>query len=148
MTNRLCNDFLGSWTLDRHIEDFLLDQTSQFTGQAKLVARDADWLYSERGILNVQNLTPLKSERRYLWSPTARGFDINFENGQFFHSFDLTETSDMNINATAHHWCDPDYYHVQYDLGNFPIWSSVWQVKGPKKSYKLHSTYTRHSLDK
>lgn len=148
MTNSLCIEFLGNWTLDRHINDFLLGQTGQFTGQATLVAQDTDWLYSERGLLTVQNLATLKSERRYLWSPTTRGFDVHFENGQFFHSFDLPEPSLMDSGATAHHWCDPDDYNVRYNFSKFPEWSSIWQVKGPKKSYKLFSTYRRHYLDR
>ena len=148
MTNRLCSKFLGYWILDRHIDDFLLGQTGRFTGQATLVAGDTDWLYSESGILTLQNQTPLKSERRYLWSPTSNGFDIHFEDGQFFHSFDLPETSGMNRSATAHHWCDPDDYNVQYNLHNFPDWSSIWQVKGPRKSYKLESKYQRLCEDK
>tara|TARA_B100001093_G_scaffold217192_1_gene208414 strand:+ start:794 stop:1240 length:447 start_codon:yes stop_codon:yes gene_type:complete len=148
MTNRLCNQFLGYWTLDRHIDDFLFGQTGQFTGQATLVASDTEWHYFESGILTLQNQTPLKSEQRYMWSPTPNGFDIHFENGRFFHSFDLPENSRINSSATAYHWCDPDDYNVQYNLHNFPDWSSIWQVEGPKKSYKLESKYRRLSEDK
>jgi hypothetical protein len=137
----VCSDFLGNWCIERQIEDFLTQQTGTFFGDAIIVARDRDWVYSETGTLSFNNRTPLKSERRYLWSPTAAGFDIHFDDSRFFHSFDLPIEADGGKCSTAHHWCDPDDYNVQYDLNRFPDWSSLWQVTGPRKLYKMISKY-------
>ena len=140
---RIYNDFLGNWRIKRQIKDFLTQQTGTFLGEATIIARDKDWLYFETGTLNFNNQTPLKSERRYLWSPTAAGFDIHFDNGQFFHHFNIPSGADGKKSSKAHHWCDPDDYNVQYDLRRFPEWSSKWRVIGPRKSYKMISKYMR-----
>lgn len=140
---RVCSEFLGNWCIGRQIEDFLTQQTGTFLGEASIITRDEDWLYSETGTLSFNNQIPLKSERRYLWSPSAAGFDIHFDDSRFFHHFDLPTDADGGGNFKARHWCDPDDYNVQYDLSRFPDWSSQWQVNGPRKSYKIISKYKR-----
>jgi hypothetical protein len=42
-------------------------------------------------------------------------------------------------NAT--HWCDPDTYNVSYTFDVWPRWQSTWDVRGPKKAYKMVSDY-------
>lgn len=83
------------------------------------------------------NQHQLKAERRYLWHPVGAGFDIYFDDKRFFHRFDL------DVSATAAHWCDPDTYDVAYDLAGWPEWRSTWRVAGPRKDYMMTSTYRR-----
>ena len=144
--NPICRDFLGSWNLERHIDDFLLGHTGFFTGQATIIACDTNWKYSETGQFTIEDQVPLKSERQYFWFPNAYGFDIYFDDHEFFHRFKIPRNPKINDSPTAHHWCDPDDYHVRYDLRSFPDWSSIWRVKGPSKCYRLRSTYKRHDF--
>ena len=45
----------------------------------------------------------------------------------------------------ALHHCDPDMYNVSYDFTRWSQrkkqWRSVWTVLGPRKDYKMLSSY-------
>jgi len=41
------------------------------------------------------------------------------------------------------HWCDPDQYDGQYDFSRWPEWRCIWQVRGPRKDYRMTSLYCR-----
>ncbi|MEM9438207.1 MAG: DUF6314 family protein, partial [Pseudomonadota bacterium] len=72
--------------------------------------------------------------RRYWWKPMEGGFDIHFEDGKPFHELQFAS-------PTAQHFCDPDTYDVRYDFRDFPTWRSTWDVRGPKKQYRMTSIY-------
>ena len=129
-------DFLGIWAIKRVIEDAKSCGAGRFQGEAVIFRKDEDWLYAERGILEIPNSTPMQAERKYIWKPDETGFDIFFEDKRFFHRFDLGDTSE------ARHWCDPDQYEVNYDLKNWPQWQSIWRVKGPRKNYVMRSSFS------
>ena len=123
----------------RSIEDRLSGKKGQLTGTAVLTPSDAGLRYEENGALTYGDEPPLTASRVYLWSKGKAGsIDVAFGDGGEFHSFSLGRTM-----PEATHICDPDMYYVTYDFSSWPRWSNAWRVVGPRKNYRMQSTYVR-----
>ncbi|MFW2586727.1 DUF6314 family protein [Sagittula sp. SSi028] len=129
---RNLTDFLGFWQISREIAQ--ADGTrALFTGHGTWTQRpDGGADYAETGQLEMGG-GRFTAERRYHWTP---GLDVYFDDGRFFHRVPA------GGGATGH-WCDPDQYDVRYDFADWPAWTVVWQVHGPRKDYTMTSRYTR-----
>ncbi len=129
-------DFTGEWRVTRDIAH-ADGAAAKFEGRARFVQDGAKAVYSETGTLRLATGESIKAERRYLWAEDQIGtLQVFFEDGRHFHEISAEET-------VAEHWCGPDTYHVTYDFGDWPSWSSVWRVKGPRKDYCMTSHYWR-----
>lgn len=133
-------DFEGLWQLVRRIEqDDAPD--ADLRGTATLHPNEAGMSYREAGRLRVGDQPPINAERRYIWRSRPGGvIEVLFEDGRPFHRIDPDDPQDR-------HWCDPDMYAVSYDFSAWPDWSSTWQVRGPRKSYRMVSEYRRTLSD-
>lgn len=132
-------DFEGNWTLERKIEDRLAGRSGQLIGSVALSRDDEGLVFRETGEMTFPGQPPLTASRVYLWR-RGRGGAVNvfFENGAPFHDFTLARTM-----PEASHFCDPDMYNVTYNLTRWPMWTSDWRVVGPRKNYRLLSSYSR-----
>lgn len=130
--------FEGEWRIARLIDDRLGGQTGRFEGRALLRPDGAGLLYHEEGSLRLGEAPPLNATRRYLWRAEAGAVAVYFEDGRLFHRFDPAKD-----HPGADHACDPDSYRVRYDFGGWPDWRAVWTVRGPRKDYRMQSTYRR-----
>jgi Family of unknown function (DUF6314) len=131
-------DFLGSWSFERSIRDPNGAETGQTSGTVTLSGDANSAVYAESGTLILPGQPPMKATRRYLWYAAPSAILVTFDDGRAFHTIDLGGQS-----AMATHWCDPDDYAVAYDFSDWPLWSSDWRVKGPRKDYRLRTTYRR-----
>ncbi|WP_136441255.1 DUF6314 family protein [Pacificoceanicola onchidii] len=131
-------DFAGLWTYERFIDDRTGLGEGHGKGEAIFTEVAGEMRYDESGTLSFAATPEMKNTRRYLWRPAARGADVFFDDGRPFHSVDLGQGKPQ-----AAHWCDPDQYDVTYDFSRWPEWSSTWVVKGPRKDYKMTTTYRR-----
>jgi hypothetical protein len=130
-------EFARAWKLTRRIVDALSGQTGHFVGTAEFRA-DADGLvYHEAGEMRLGSGPALWAERSYLWRQGARGIEVYFDDGRFFHRIEPQPCPE------ADHWCDPDSYRVAYDFSGWPNWSARWTVVGPRKNYEMISDYRR-----
>lgn len=125
-------DFAGHWVLTRVI-DHADGTQATMTGTADFTPDGAGLAYSEKGLLHLTGHAPIRAERRYLWRP---GLEVLFDDGRPFHTIPAG-------GGGAEHWCDPDHYRVRYSFDAWPRWQSVWEVTGPRKSYRMDSRYTR-----
>lgn len=132
--------FKGEWTLTREIEDFRAGAIVQFQGTAefraseggRLVMRESGWLTTPQG-------GRMRADRSYIWQQSAPGWiDVCFDDGRPFHGFDAG-----HIAPTALHKCPPDRYEVTYAFDDWPDWSMVWRVRGPRKDYRSVSRFAR-----
>ncbi|WP_339771486.1 DUF6314 family protein [uncultured Paraglaciecola sp.] len=129
-------DFWGAWQLNRQIlqnsgEAFL------FAGQANFTWSDSHLLYHESGLVTAPDRKALQAERTYFWRQQAGGkIDVLFDDNRYFHTFSAAE-------PCAEHMCGDDHYVVNYVFDHWPSWESTWQVKGPRKDYKMISLYQR-----
>jgi len=119
------------------IDDHRADTTARLTGEARIARSGVTLVYDETGTLHLPGqATPLHATRRYLMARSGRELVVRFVDGRPFHRIDLTDAT-----PTARHACDPDEYAVTYDFSNWPDWSTVWTVTGPRKDYTMTSQY-------
>lgn len=130
--------FLGQWSLTRVIEDRRAGQTGGFEGEAWITELvPGRWRYREEGVMRLGLALPMAATRSYLWEPGKASMTVLFEDGRPFHQFPLTG------GPGADHLCGADLYAVTYDFTAWPRWNSIWEVRGPRKDYRLESRYLR-----
>jgi hypothetical protein len=131
-------DFTGClWAISRQIIDHTRDAKLKFIGRCEVCG---GW-YQESGQMVLPHGQALSSTRRYRWDATLEGVDVHFDDGRFFHWIDLSHAAPQ-----ARHFCDPDDYAVSYEFTQWPVWTSLWKVKGPRKDYEMHSIYHKLTL--
>ena len=131
----------GRWDLARVIrhED---GQEDRFDGTATFTRSGPRLIQDESGTLRPgRGGAALKAERRYVWTNSEARFDISFADMRPFHSLPKGVAA-----YETTYLCDPDRYHVTYDLTRFPAWSTTWDVEGPRKGYRMISRFTRASV--
>ena len=128
-------DFERRWQLVRDIQDRLAGRQGRLTGEAVFTRRDGGRDYVEAGQLVFGGQPALTAERRYRWEHMDGGARICFEDGRDFHVLRFGRA------ATARHHCPPDWYAVAYDFASWPAWSATWDVRGPRKDYRMVSCY-------
>lgn len=127
-------EFVGKWRLTRDIQEHTGGITT-FSGEAVLSESDAQLEYRESGRVTLANSKTIHAERIYIWRNGLNGqIDVYFADKRFFHSFSADK-------PYAEHLCGNDLYKVTYDFTRWPVWESVWQVKGPRKDYTMVSHY-------
>lgn len=109
-----------------------------FVGTAQLTGDDSAVIYHEQGQLLTGQGPGLAASRRYNWRLEGSDIAVDFDDGRPFHRFDP-----MGATASASHDCPPDRYEVRYDFTAWPVWSTRWQVMGPRKDYGMDTTYRR-----
>lgn len=124
-------DFIGCWRLERRIEQ-VGQPEARFEGTAEWRTVEGGADYSETGHLTLPDQTPIKAERRYFWDEDLR---VHFADGRFFHAVPPE-------GGESSHWCDPDQYEAHYDFSHWPRFTVIWQVKGPRKEYRMIGHYT------
>ena len=132
-------DFLGHWGVTRTIEDRHSNQTGRFDGEATFVQKSSGALsYVETGQMRLGHGPSMTATRSYIWQFNDGRVDVFFEYGRPFHSFAPIGTS-----AGTDHPCGEDYYSVAYDFLDWPSWSAVWTVSGPRKDYTSSTIFKR-----
>lgn len=139
MSEALISRFEGDWQLHRHIYDLDSLWLGKFDGFARFSRVNAGLHYLEEGMLQFGGLTAMKATRTYVWTfPDDGMIRLLFEDGAHFHDFDPNAPRPQ-----ATHYCDPDEYDVTYDFRKWPEWRAEWRVEGPRKDYRMVSSYSR-----
>jgi hypothetical protein len=133
-------DFEGRWTVGRRIDDRLGGGAGRFDGQAVFEAAKGGLAYRETGVLTLDTGITLRAERRYLWRADGGQIAVDHADGRAFHRFDPADPG-------ALYDCAPDSYRVRYDFSEWPCWTSVWEVEGPRKDHRLTTRYQRADAD-
>lgn len=126
-------EFEGRWRVARVIDDRQAGRKGRFEGTVRFTQERAGLRYHEAGELSFDGAKPIAATRDYLWREGPSGIEVCFADGRFFH----------HLGPRATHWCDPDHYTVAYDFTDWPDWRAVWEVEGPRKSYRTQSLFTR-----
>lgn len=129
-------DFAGLWRLEREIDDRLTGAPGRFTGRAEFRPVDGGLAYREEGELTLGVAPGVLAVRTYLWREEGGLIRVDHGDGRPFHSFDPAAPE-------ARHWCAPDDYRVRYDFSRWPDWQAEWEVRGPRKDYRMRSRYAR-----
>ena len=131
--------FAGDWTVERAIEDVRAGRAGRFEGRARFTADAEGLAYREEGVLTMDGTGGFAASRRYHWRDGGSGtLEVRFDDGRLFHRFYADEPM-----PGAAHECPPDRYRVGYDFRAWPRWMADWRVRGPRKDYRIMSTFTR-----
>ncbi len=132
-------DLTGRWRVRRRIEDRLAGAEARLDGVANF-ARDGSGLtYREGGRLTLPGGQVLETHRCYRWRfGPGDQITVHFEDGRPFHHIDATAPERQVV-----HPCGEDLYRGHYGVEAGWAWSSVWEVKGPRKDQRLVTTYRR-----
>ncbi|MCE0504561.1 MULTISPECIES: DUF6314 family protein [unclassified Roseivivax] len=135
---RELDDFTGAWRFRRKIYDRKLGQESDGQGVLTFAPEGDGLIYHEVLTLSMPGQPPIEGSRRYRWRPGPRGIEVLFEDGRPFHQLGLGESRPCDL-----HPCGEDRYEVTYDFGDWPIWGATWEVRGPRKDYRMDTLYVR-----
>ncbi len=128
----------GRWLMARNIvhDDGRCDV---FDGECVFHRSGPRLVQDETGVLTqARGGAALKATRRYVWSQSEGRVDIAFGDMRPFHSVPLGV-----VTYETTYLCPPDRYEVSYDFTGFPRWSSVWNVMGPRKDYRMETQFSR-----
>lgn len=134
-------DLLGTWVLDRSVDDRRTGEHHTVTGTTTLAAvDDAHVAWTEAGTMTTADGRSFPVERRL---DVVRGPDgtwrVLFADGREFHAWAPGET--------VVHACAPDVYRGEVrvdDAGAGAVaWSVLWDATGPAKDYRMVSRLTR-----
>lgn len=135
--SRRLDDFVGDWQLSRRIYEHQNNTVFCFEGDATFTWHNDILCYSEKGMVTAPDGKTLLAERQYYWQQGHNGeIEVLFDDKRYFHAFSAVQTH-------ADHLCGEDYYQVDYAFQQWPSWSSIWEVKGPRKDYRMESNYTK-----
>ncbi len=124
--------FHGNWQVTRRVRDLKAAALYRFSGQMRIrpvTANEAE--VQEQGVLSGPE-GRFQAERRYLWRKEGDEIAVFHSDGSAFHRFS-PQSGRLNVD----HLCGADLYQGRYMLGRFPRWRLCWQVKGPRKDYRM-----------
>jgi len=128
----------GRWLMVRMIEH-ADGRRDVFEGESFFHRSGPRLLQDETGVLTpARGGHALKATRRYVWSGGGARIDVAFGDMRPFHSVPVG----VSTYETAY-LCPPDRYEVFYDFNDFPNWSTVWSVEGPRKDYRMETRFSR-----
>lgn len=125
---------LGTWQLNRLIEDHLADEESRIRGTLELSAvADHRIRWEERG--HWQRPAGVIAVRRGLWLVRETdGWWALFEDERPFHPW--------RPGTEVVHPCSLDTYRGRFE-GTTEQWTITWEVTGPGKDYRMSTLLTR-----
>lgn len=129
---RILADFQGCWSLERDVRH-LDGGEARFSGTATWTPEGETLVYDETGWLTMSGQKAIPARQRYIWMPDLT---VRFSDGRFFHRV-------PGAGGATAHGCTPDHYEGAYDFSRWPEFRVTWRVTGPRKDYRMLSTYRR-----
>ena len=122
---------LGSWSLERLIEDRRTGRRSTASGRARLACPRQGLITWEEDVLLSYGGSDLAAHRKLrIERADDELWHVHFDDGRYFHPW-LTA-------APVIHRCGPDLYEGRIELdegaaGQIASWRTRWAVHGPRK---------------
>jgi len=133
----------GLWKLKRHITHaFPTIESYDAFGEAKFsVLEDNVLLYQEEiqmRHLKTGEVNDGTQEYFYKYEPSLEEWCKYFKDGRLFYKLDFFEKE-----ASGAHMCQDDRYEARYLFDSNEKISLTYTVKGPKKDYRLETSYIK-----
>ncbi len=129
-------DLLGTWTLERVVDDRLTGEQRSVKGTTTLEpAGDGRVRWREEGTMTwAGHAVPV--QRTLYVDRVDGGWFVSFEDGRPFHPWAVARWVD--------HPCQPDHYRGLIEVPDGPVtrWSVEWQATGPAKDYVMRSVHS------
>jgi hypothetical protein len=141
VTVRTLDFLLGSWSVERSINDAMSGDVGVFQGTATyaLHANDISRVrFDETGIVRFGDYSGRAKRCLYLSDSSGPLIAVSFPDGHHFIDLDLREgyTAD-------HHQCDRDGYDITTVVRSDDLIEERWRVVGPAKDYEAVTFMTR-----
>lgn len=131
-------EFAGAWRLERRIDDARAGQVWRAEGRAVLAEDGQGGLIHDEWLtLYLPGQAPVPGARRYLWAAEGDGIAVRFADGRPFHRILLGREESEDC-----HDCAPDRYVGRYDFHSWPVWTATWDVRGPRKDYRMETLWS------
>ncbi|EFA80591.1 hypothetical protein PPL_06530 [Heterostelium album PN500] len=98
--------------------------------------------YEEKGLLFKEDGTSCPVTQRYIYCYEHEKIKVYFDGNpptRLLHSLDFVNSA----LATGHHWCPPDNYDATYEFVSSSEFKLTYCVQGPKKNYRMITTFKR-----
>jgi hypothetical protein len=126
-------DFLlGTWSVERWIDDAQSGDVGTFHGTATFVQEDDDShvRFDESGVVRFGDYSGRARRRLFLSQRPGSLIDVSFADGHHFIELDLREGASQD-----HHQCANDGYDVTTTVIDHDHIEEQWRVRGPAKNY-------------
>lgn len=127
---------LGSWALNRVVDDRLTGERRDVSGTARLDLETPDRVrWHESGTMTWGRHSVPVSRTLYV-ERVGEEWTVHFENGRVFHPW--------AVGSWVDHPCAPDHYRGFVDVTGDPVtrWSVEWRASGPEKDYVMQTQLT------
>lgn len=133
-------DLLGTWALDREVEDRLAGETRQVVGTATLDLVAPDHVrWHEEGTMRWSGGVVPVARTLGVRRAAAGAWTVHFSDGRVFHPW--------LVGAEVDHPCGADHYRGLVSVAeDRERWSVTWHSRGPEKDYVLRTTHTGRVL--
>jgi Family of unknown function (DUF6314) len=134
-------DFLlGTWSVERWIDDSLIGDVGTFHGTATFVKEDnsSRVRFDEVGTVRFGDYAGRASRQLFFSEESGSAIDVSFADGHHFIELDLREGTSKD-----HHQCKDDGYDVTTVVIDDDRIEERWRVRGPAKDYVAVTLMTR-----
>jgi hypothetical protein len=135
-------DFLlGTWSVERWIDDALSGDVGTFHGTAVFSREGGDnsrVCFEETGVVRFGDYSGRASRQLFFAEGHDSVFDVSFADGHHFIELDLREGTSKD-----HHQCRDDGYDVTTVVIDDNQVEERWRVRGPAKNYVAVTLMTR-----
>jgi hypothetical protein len=136
---------LGTWRVERWIEDLVVPASGSFRGTASVLERPPDGdasplgraRYDETGELHFGSYRG-SAQRRLEYHRMGAAVLLHFSDGRPFVDLDLRAGE-----WRSRHLCGADRYEMAFLVLSRDVVEERWQVQGPTKGYEAVTTLTR-----
>lgn len=129
-------DLLGTWVLNRLVDDLRAGERRDVRGTATLVLESPDRVrWTEEGLMTWADQSVPVGRTLYV-DRRAGSWYVHFADGRPFHPWAVGQPVD--------HPCSPDHYRGLVTTEGDPVtaWTVEWHAVGPDKHYRMT---TRHA---
>lgn len=128
----------GRWRIARRISDARLGIAGRLTGYATFTPSSDGLIHEEMGELRFGGYRGSATRRYQLMIGHASACEVRHADGSLFHHLDLASGR-----AEILHRCGCDIYQGHYRVLHGDRFAVTWQVKGPRKQYRLSTVHVR-----
>ncbi|KAN0024134.1 hypothetical protein ACTFIV_008532 [Dictyostelium citrinum] len=130
-------------TVDKNNDNNINNNISIVTGTASFEQLDNEfsYRYQEEGILKQPDNTTFNISQRYIYRLKDDMISVYFDERpeRLFHTLNFDNSS----LAKGHHLCGNDTYDAVYQLISPKEFKLTYSVLGPKKNYKITTTFSK-----
>ena len=128
----------GPWRIARRIHDTRQELVGRLTGWGNFAPVPQGLLYDESGLLRFGAYQGEAARRYFFAFDRPSVAHVHQADGSLFHLLDLSCGKD-----DIRHQCAEDQYRGRYRVLDRDALSVSWDVTGPRKRYRMATSYTR-----